>query len=685
MFLDYESSILTAEGPGVNSHAPAEPGLTNPAGEASVTLSGNRGAYPMQLRHTTPWTSCLMVFAMLTTLAPLPAVQAAMQEEAAAPFEADLLAAREAAMLGDAEKAMALTNPWLAQAEKQKELDFMLVLNLDLVAGALRKSGLFSESERIYTRLLAAAEKSQAEGIAGLQLKGLAEGYDAQKKYAESEPLYRRILAMEEKTYGDPNHPRLAVPIYDLAERLRLQGKAAEAEPLFRRSLKIVEGAMGADDPNVTLPLDGLADSLKLQGKFDQAETLFKRSLAIMKQVAGESADTALKVANLADFYRFTKRFPEAELRFESAIAMYEKNASPSSSNDPGLARALESYAALLRDTQRPEKAGKLEARALELRTRPPDVQEMSAPGAGAGDTPLPPPPESALAASIREVEKALDAADFASAEKLLGPLLAKVGTEGPPLEALSLLPLADKYEALRKFDSAERIGLRMLEVLEQAGGPANPFLVPAVDKLARLYQAQKRWSDAETYFKRSLAIHEAAYKEAGMQEENPRVFSAVENLAELYMAAARYPEAEAMFQRMIATMEKFYGQDAPMLDLVHTRLGDAAKAQKRYAEAEASYQRAIKAAGKDNPFRDAPLVGLAEVYAAQGKYTEAEPLFQEAIAAQEEALGPENPDLVRTLEQYAALMRATNRAAEAAKVETRAKQIKAATEAEPK
>jgi tetratricopeptide (TPR) repeat protein len=169
------------------------------------------------------------------------------------------------------------------------------------------------------------------------------------------------------------------------------------------------------------------------------------------------------------------------------------------------------------------------------------------------------------------------------------------------------------------------------------------------------------------------------------MSDGNPRVFSAIEALADLYMAAGRYPDAEVMYRRMIAAMEKFYGKDAPMLDMVWTRLGDAARLQQRYADAEANYQRSLAAAGKDNPFRDAALVGLADTFTAQGKYKEAEPLYQQAIAAQEEVLGPENPDLVGTLEKYAALLRATNRAAEAAKMEARAKKIKAATQSSPK
>ncbi len=290
-----------------------------------------------------------------------------------------------------------------------------------------------------------------------------------------------------------------------------------------------------------------------------------------------------------------------------------------------------------------------------------------------------PPPPraqEPALAAPLSKIEKALDAGDFVQAEKLLAPLLAEATG---PLEALALLALGDQYEARSKFETAERIYKRVLEILEQAGDPTSPFVAPPLEKLARLYQAQKRWNDAEAYFKRAMAIHEAAYKETGL-EDAPAAFKMVEALAELYMDAGRYAEAEQMFLRMQAAMEKF-----GMADLLLTRLGDAARLQQHYAGAEAFYQRAVKASGKDNPFRDAPLVGLAEVFAAQGKYKEAEPLFQEAIAAQEEVLGPENPDLVRTLESYAALMRATNRAAEAAKLEARAKKIKAAMEAAPK
>ena len=74
-------------------------------------------------------------------------------------------------------------------------------------------------------------------------------------------------------------------------------------------------------------------------------------------------------------------------------------------------------------------------------------------------------------------------------------------------------------------------------------------------------------------------------------------------------------------------------------------------------------------------------LNNLALLYQAQGKYAEAEPLVKRALAIYEKALGPEHPDVARSLENYAALLRETARADEAERMEARAKAIRAKTE----
>jgi len=61
-----------------------------------------------------------------------------------------------------------------------------------------------------------------------------------------------------------------------------------------------------------------------------------------------------------------------------------------------------------------------------------------------------------------------------------------------------------------------------------------------------------------------------------------------------------------------------------------------------------------------------------------QGQYAQAEPLYKRSLQIKEKALGPDHPDLATGLENYAKLLRKTNRDAEAVKLDVRAKAIRA-------
>ena len=67
----------------------------------------------------------------------------------------------------------------------------------------------------------------------------------------------------------------------------------------------------------------------------------------------------------------------------------------------------------------------------------------------------------------------------------------------------------------------------------------------------------------------------------------------------------------------------------------------------------------------------------LALRYRTQGNYAKAEPLYKRSLAILEKTLGPDHPDVAQSLENYVALLWKTNRAAEAVKMESRAKRIR--------
>ena len=67
----------------------------------------------------------------------------------------------------------------------------------------------------------------------------------------------------------------------------------------------------------------------------------------------------------------------------------------------------------------------------------------------------------------------------------------------------------------------------------------------------------------------------------------------------------------------------------------------------------------------------------MALLYYTQSRYAEAESLYQRSLAIRQKALGPEHPRVATSLENYAALLRETDREDKAEEMEARAKAIR--------
>ncbi len=71
-------------------------------------------------------------------------------------------------------------------------------------------------------------------------------------------------------------------------------------------------------------------------------------------------------------------------------------------------------------------------------------------------------------------------------------------------------------------------------------------------------------------------------------------------------------------------------------------------------------------------------LDNLGTLYYAESQYAKAEPLYQQALAIRQKVLGPQHPAIALVLDNYSALLRQTDRAAEANELEIRARAIRA-------
>jgi tetratricopeptide (TPR) repeat protein len=119
---------------------------------------------------------------------------------------------------------------------------------------------------------------------------------------------------------------------------------------------------------------------------------------------------------------------------------------------------------------------------------------------------------------------------------------------------------------------------------------------------LARFYQAQSLFSEAETYYQQCLDRSETRFG-----ADHPDTATSLNNLAALYRSQGKYESAEPMYQRALDIRERQLGADHP----------DTATS----------------------------LNNLAGLYESQGKYESAEPLYLRCLAIFAQALGDEHPN----------------------------------------
>jgi tetratricopeptide (TPR) repeat protein len=196
------------------------------------------------------------------------------------------------------------------------------------------------------------------------------------------------------------------------------------------------------------------------------------------------------------------------------------------------------------------------------------------------------------------------------------------------------------------------------------------------LNNLATVYEAQKKFVEAEPLFKRSLAIREKI-----LGPDDPQVAQTVNNLATLYQHQDKYAEAEPLFKRALEIWEKNLGPDHPDVASSVNNLATLYQDQDKYAEAEPLFKRALKIweknLGPEHPNAATSLNNLAMLYLDQDKYAEAEPLFKRALEIREKKLGPKNLEVASSLENYAVLLRRTQRSAMAKELKIRATAIR--------
>jgi tetratricopeptide (TPR) repeat protein len=199
--------------------------------------------------------------------------------------------------------------------------------------------------------------------------------------------------------------------------------------------------------------------------------------------------------------------------------------------------------------------------------------------------------------------------------------------------------------------------------------GPDDPRLAATLHHLARAYDDMGESENAQKYATRALAI---AKKHT--DGDCRKIVASVSML----LGAAAFARADAKlaarhWSRAFARMREDGQPEALMaasnLAAAELALGNREKAEKIYRQTLTAIKKTL---GEENPQFGAALHGLAETYREQGKHAEAEPVYKWSIAVLQRPGAPAEM-LKEALRDYAKLLRASGREADAAKLEAAA------------
>ena len=198
--------------------------------------------------------------------------------------------------------------------------------------------------------------------------------------------------------------------------------------------------------------------------------------------------------------------------------------------------------------------------------------------------------------------------------------------------------------------------------------------MIMSMSSLARVYREEGRFREAESLTRQIVFLLE---KTVGT--EHLDLASPLNILADVCQAQRRYSEAETLYRRALAMNENFLGQiiSTPEKSSMVSALSISSKGTMARLSL---YRRALaikeKSLGPNHPSVATTVNNLGQVFLLQHRYADAEPLFRRALEIREARLGKQHPDVATTLNDYASLLRKTNRKSEAREMSARASLI---------
>lgn len=325
---------------------------------------------------------------------------------------------------------------------------------------------------------IAASQTADWDERTAAGVKAYREGRlgDAERYFAEAATIAERMV---------PRQWHLVTSLAKLGDVASAQGRVGDAEALYRQALKAAEELRGSEHPSLLDPIKGLALFYARTLQYADAERLFERALLLSQR--DHDRESASYLHLISDLRRAQGKYPEAEALLRRALSVFERSVGTDE-------RGLSAWGAAASD--------------LVLLLR---IQGKTA-------------ESDALAETIGDVF----GREFDRVEPLVRHALASrtliLGPQNPGL-VNTLDYLARLLESRKRYDEAESLYQRAIEILSNAGQAPQLTLAANLEIYAELLRKAGREMDARIREARAAAIRIASKRKeaATASGETPR------------------------------------------------------------------------------------------------------------------------------------------------------------------
>ncbi|MFO0881476.1 MAG: tetratricopeptide repeat protein [Gemmataceae bacterium] len=220
--------------------------------------------------------------------------------------------------------------------------------------------------------------------------------------------------------------------------------------------------------------------------------------------------------------------------------------------------------------------------------------------------------------------------------------------------------------------DEAEQLVQQALEITIRSLGERHPHVADGHAAMGYVLQSRRDAARAEKEYLIGLEIYRAVHG-----EQHPNVAGFYRDLAECCAVQQRFTDAEEYYRLSLARLEPLgdicIAETVESLQGLARVLAGQNRSEEALATAEQAAQKARESSGDRNLLLASALESLARIYHGQGQLSEAEPVWREVLDCRRQAVGENHPNFAEGLRCLANLYAAQGRLAEAEELELRA------------